>query len=254
MTPPNSTKPSTMSDYWSHRPAVLPHCSNRTLSHPSFMPLYMTAKGSLYPFQTVPCLSPQEVFYNEPTQWGKRIPNTVANSELELSSFQLNTPPPIVSSREAPKQADPKQREPGSSNVCPLGGLTQGVIQLNGAEILAITCSIELHHKVDVESTSTAEASLWCGDTSGLGEYSGSAAGHDEENGRWSDAELEAAHTLLGGFGVGDEGTGVFQRCPDGGTEEPHSCKPERMEVMLIDAVEIYEEYLIPLPLPFLPI
>ncbi|XP_054656115.1 uncharacterized protein LOC129194766 [Dunckerocampus dactyliophorus] len=254
MTPSNSTK-QTMSDDTSHRAAILPHCSNRTLQHPSFMPLYMAAKGSLYPFQTVPYLSPQEVFYNEPTHWGKRIPNTVANLESELSLFQLNTRPPLVSCCEAPpKQADPKQTD-SSSNVSPLCGPTQAVIQLSWDEILAITCHLKLHHPMEVESTSTAEPSLACGDTRGLGEHSGSAAGEArgdaKEDGRWCDAELEAAHTLMGGFGLGDEGTAVVQRCLDGGTEEPQSCKPEWMEVMLTDAVEIYEEYLIPLSLPF---
>ncbi|XP_061768429.1 uncharacterized protein LOC133560207 [Nerophis ophidion] len=226
------------------RAAVLPPCSNRTLHHPSFMSLYMAAQGktrpkvqgSEGPSQTVPCLSPPEVFYNDPTLWGVRIPNTVANLESQLSFFQLNTRPLLVSSFEAPPmQADPKRTHLSSANVHP------SVIHLSPDELLAIQCLLKLPHQV--QFTNIAEPPVAWRDTNGLG----LAAGDDEENGRWSNAELEAAHTLMGGFVLRDEGTVMLQSLPDGWTEQLASCEPEWIGAILIDAVEIYEEYFIPL-------
>nr|XP_061816061.1 uncharacterized protein LOC133606302 [Nerophis lumbriciformis] len=227
------------------RAAVLPPCSNRTLQHPSFMSLYIAAQGktrskvqgSTGPSQTVPGLSPPEVFYNDPILWGERIPNTVANLESQLSFFQLHTRPPLVSSFETPPtQANPKRTHLGSANVHP------SVIHLSPDELLAIQSLLKLPHQV--QFTNSAEPPVACRDTSGLG----LAAGDDEEDGRWCNAELEAAHTLMGGFLLRDEGTVMVQRRPDGWTEELASCEPEWMEAILIDAVEIYEEYFIPLP------
>ncbi|XP_028973377.2 protein FAM186A-like isoform X1 [Esox lucius] len=95
------------------RQVVQPQFSNRTLNHPSLMPLYMAAMGPAhFPWrphqQPVPVLTPSEFFYTDPTaRPGRRVPNIV--TELQVCEhFQLNTPRPIMSSRPAsPVRPDP---------------------------------------------------------------------------------------------------------------------------------------------------
>ncbi|XP_041739981.1 uncharacterized protein LOC121572122 [Coregonus clupeaformis] len=165
----------------SPRQVVLPPFSNRTLHHPSFLPLYMAAMGSAqYPWrphqQPVPVMTPSEFFYTDPTMHrGRRVPNIVTELQV-FECFQLNTPRPIMSSCPAPLvRPDPFRTQPHPTRD--LGGHTwrrdhphlpitprprplaprprergqsRAVIQLTLEEDQAITNLLKLHHQEPV--------------------------------------------------------------------------------------------------------
>nr|XP_046237642.1 histone deacetylase complex subunit SAP25-like isoform X7 [Scatophagus argus] len=90
----------------SSRRPTLPSISNRTLHHPSFLPLYMTADFALHHTvcddQPIHPIIPAEFFYSDPTMsCGTRIPNIVTELRV-FDCFQLSTPPPIMSACMAP--------------------------------------------------------------------------------------------------------------------------------------------------------
>ncbi|XP_055793000.1 uncharacterized protein LOC129864722 [Salvelinus fontinalis] len=166
----------------SPRQVVLPPFSNRTLHHPSFLPLYMAAMGSAqYPWRphqqpedrtgappplSVPVMTPSEFFYTDPTmRRGQRVPNIVTELQV-FECFQLNTPRPIMSSCPAPpvrpdpfrSQAHPTRdlgghtwrRDPPHLPITPRPrerGRSQAVIQLSLEEDQAITNLLKLHHQ-----------------------------------------------------------------------------------------------------------
>ncbi|XP_063757359.1 histone deacetylase complex subunit SAP25-like [Eleginops maclovinus] len=86
------------------RQHTLPPFSNRTLNHPSFMPVYMAA-GLAHQdgdcSQTVHPLGPEDFFYSDPNVTCGRIPNVVSDLKV-FECFKLNTPPPLMSACPAP--------------------------------------------------------------------------------------------------------------------------------------------------------
>ncbi|KAM7366285.1 hypothetical protein PAMP_015737 [Pampus punctatissimus] len=146
----------------SPRQPVLPPLTSRTLHHPSFLPLYMSAgfthhhKG--FNTQTVLPIIPPELFYTDPSlPCGHRIPNTVSEFRA-FDCFQLNTPPPVMSACFAP----PNRPDPFRSGIHPtrdLGSSTwrihtihpttqprRVILQLTQEEDQAITNLLKLHH------------------------------------------------------------------------------------------------------------
>ncbi|XP_035531735.1 uncharacterized protein LOC118338530 [Morone saxatilis] len=195
------------------RPPTLPPLSSRTLGHPSFLPLYLTA-GYTHPHpdcRDVHPITPEEFFYSDPTmRCGRRVPNSV--SELKVfDCFQLNTPSPVMSACPAP----PTRPDPFRSGPHPtrdLGDLTsfkintlhppvqpsRVVIQLTQEEDQAITNLLKLHHQEPLHSSSGLEVyKPFCSDVQHLSEASSQGQGRC-----WSDTELEAANTLLSGFSL----------------------------------------------------
>ncbi|CAJ1086209.1 uncharacterized protein LOC117807332 isoform X2 [Xyrichtys novacula] len=193
---------------------TLPPLSGRTLCHPSFQSLY-TASGSehhhtqCYNQTSSPIISPAELFYCDPTMsCERRIPNLV--SELRVpDSFQLNSPPPLMSPCIAPPiQPDPFRSAPHPATD--LGGLSVKinslhppvqsrllVLQLTQEEDQAVTNLLKLRHQV--KSDKTIEFHPEPVESNTAGEAS-KARSHGHEGQAWSETELEAANTLLNGF------------------------------------------------------
>ncbi|XP_029311146.1 uncharacterized protein LOC115023921 [Cottoperca gobio] len=156
------------------RQHTMPPFSNRTLRHPSFMPLYMAAGFQHRHIdcinQTVHPIIPAEVFYTDPTMsCGRRIPNVV--SELQVfECFRLNTPTPVMSACLAP----PTRPDPFRSGLHPtrdLGNLTleintphppvqpsRVVLQLTQEEDQAITNLLKLHHQEPLQNEQSITA------------------------------------------------------------------------------------------------
>ncbi|XP_032367225.1 uncharacterized protein LOC116686341 isoform X2 [Etheostoma spectabile] len=208
------------------RPTVPPF-SNRTLHHPSFLPVYMATESRHHTDcnnQTVQPIIPAEFFYTDPTMsCGRRIPNKV------FDCFQLNTPPPVMSACPAP----PTRPDPFRSEAHPtrdLGNLTlkrktihppvqssRVILQLTQEEDQAITNLLKLHHQQPIQSDKTLAALQMVSSSVELNPISflhpdlmdSTSAEEvykpfcsDEQYSRqqgksWSDLELEAANALL---------------------------------------------------------
>ncbi|XP_068612174.1 uncharacterized protein [Brachionichthys hirsutus] len=133
--------------------------AKRTLHHPSFLPLYIAADLGHHRryrnTQTVYPLTPDEMFYSDPVMGsGRRVLNTVR--DLKVDSFQLNTPPPVMSARVAPPaRPDPFRsgthptRNLGSPTLktTPLQPGAPLILQLTQEEDQAITNLLTLHHQ-----------------------------------------------------------------------------------------------------------
>ncbi|XP_043954058.1 uncharacterized protein LOC122820571 [Gambusia affinis] len=210
------------------RQLVLPPISNRTLQHPSFLPLYMptsfyhTFQGDAHPGYP---MSPVELFYTDPTlPCGRRIYNSLSR-KMVFDCSQLNTPPPVMSACVAPASCpDPFRAGPHPTNN--LGSPSwrlQGVhppqvqprfvvIQLTQQEDQVITNLLKLHHQEAPQSkerVAAAQADFPGALKSNPRDFStGSREGANkvfcidasEERQKWSDAEYEAANTLLSSF------------------------------------------------------
>ncbi|KAL6118566.1 uncharacterized protein ACO6RY_03348 [Pungitius sinensis] len=197
----------------SRRPTV-PPLSTRTLRHPSFVPVYVAAAFAHHRTDrrnpTLPVITPAELFYTDPTMSrGRRVP--IVHAELKvLDCFRLNTPPPVMSAFPAP----PSRPDPFRSGAHPtrdLGSLslrvnTAGprrvvVVQLTQEEDQAVTNLLKLHHQEEEEPLRSGEALAGafgplCSEVPRAGE-----AGWLQRGEFWSVLELEAADTLVSGFG-----------------------------------------------------
>ncbi|KAG7496191.1 hypothetical protein JOB18_013864 [Solea senegalensis] len=215
------------------RPVVIP-VSTRTLHHPSFQSLYMAAAFARHHRgcndQTVAPISPAEFFYTDPTM-SYRIPNFV--TELRVTdSLQLNTPPPVMSACLAPPNR-PDPFRSGSHPTRDLGGSewvenpistpvqpSCYVVQLTQEEDQVITNLLKLHHK-ELGQIDETQMEFDGAEESPVNITASFSHSHcqpviltslsDEEHRhkdlglqsklqqgrRWSDAELEAADTLL---------------------------------------------------------
>ncbi|XP_062372158.1 uncharacterized protein LOC134059709 isoform X2 [Sardina pilchardus] len=148
------------------RPHVLTPYSNRTISHPTFMPICQEPLRRWSSTPPVPVMTPLDFYYTDPTlPPGHRVPNIVTKFEA-IEKFQLNTPPPIMSSQLAPRvQPDPflsgahPTRDLGTRSwtldLCrrpqpymtrPQAKGTLEVIQMSQAEDEAITSLLLLRH------------------------------------------------------------------------------------------------------------
>ncbi|TDG99730.1 hypothetical protein EPR50_G00197120 [Perca flavescens] len=223
------------------RQPTVPPFSNRTLHHPSFLPVYMATEFAHHRTdcnnQTVHPITPAEFFYTDPTMsCGRRIPNMV--SELRVSDcFQLNTPPPVMSACPAPPtRPDPFRSEPHPTRD--LGSLTFKIntlhppvqpscviLQLTQEEDQAITNLLKLHHQQPIQSDETLAALQMVSSSVELNPISFlhpdlmdstsaeevykpfcSDEQYPRQQGRsWSDTELEAANTLLSCFSLMEE-------------------------------------------------
>ncbi|KAG8006157.1 hypothetical protein GBF38_005335 [Nibea albiflora] len=153
---------------------TLPPISNRTLHHPSFMPLYVASDFvHHHNLRTVHPIIPAEFFYTDPTASSeRRIPNLV--TEL---------------------------------------GPNQVVLQLSQEEDQAITNLLKLHYQQPRQTDETLTAphmyshpehaqvyEPFCSDV-----QHPSPRGHPQQGKGWSDAELDAANTLLSRFYLMEE-------------------------------------------------
>ncbi|XP_074479534.1 uncharacterized protein LOC141760545 [Sebastes fasciatus] len=224
------------------RQPSLPPFSSRTLHHPSFLPLYLTAGFGRHHTdlsnQTVHPIIPAEFFYTDPTMsCGRRVPNIVSDLRV-FDCFQLNTPPPVMSTCLAPPtRPDPFRSAPHPTRD--LGSLTvkinpllrppvqpsRIVLQLTQEEDQVITNLLKLHHQEEpVRSDDTLTASqmdlnpipflhpelmasasageayepFFCSDV----RYPREASLQLQQGRCWSDTELEAANTLLSCFSL----------------------------------------------------
>ncbi|KAI3376390.1 hypothetical protein L3Q82_016878, partial [Scortum barcoo] len=157
------------------RQTTLPPFSSRTLQHPSFLPLYMSAGFTPHhthsSIQTaVHPIIPAEFFYTDPTlSCGRRTPNIVTELRV-FDCFQLNTPPPLMSARPAPPtRPDPFRSAPHPTRD--LGGLTLAIkalrpqvqssrviLELTQEEDQAVTNLLKLHHQEPLISGGTLDA------------------------------------------------------------------------------------------------
>ncbi|XP_026209046.1 uncharacterized protein LOC113157670 [Anabas testudineus] len=240
--PVKSTMSCSRGHFSTPRRPVLPPVSNRTLHHPSFLPLYMAADFHHRDCDglTVHPIIPAEFFFTDPTLGcGRRIPNTVTDLRV-LDCFQLNTPPPVMSATLAP----PNHPDPFRSGPYPtrdLGSSTwrmptryrrvqpsHFVLQLTQEEDRAITNLLKLHHQSPIPSAETLSAAqMGFSNVAGSQQDSNSRLflqgpadltpvyrplGSDgrcprevEQRRGWSDAELEVADTLLSCFILSDD-------------------------------------------------
>ncbi|XP_041925526.1 uncharacterized protein LOC121689625 isoform X2 [Alosa sapidissima] len=153
-------------------PPVLTSYSNRTISHPTFMPICQEPLRRWSATPPVPVMTPMDFYYTDPSlPPGHRVPNIVTKFEA-IEKFQLNTPPPIMSSQLAPRiQPDPflsgthPTRNLGTRSwtldLChrpqpymtrPQAKGTVEVIQMSQAEDEAITSLLLLHHSFGATS------------------------------------------------------------------------------------------------------
>lgn len=131
-----------------------------------------------------------------------------------LECFQLNTPPPVMSSCIAPPvRPDPFRSVPHHSRdlgsptlkvnpLLPPAQLCQVVIQLTQEEDQAITNLLKLHHKEPPLSNKTIKAPLKHSHSTLVqnqpeSTHSSSDGQHSRETSCWSIEELEAANALL---------------------------------------------------------
>ncbi|KAL3046380.1 hypothetical protein OYC64_004398 [Pagothenia borchgrevinki] len=216
----------------SPRQPTLPPVSNRTLTHPSFMPLYLAAG---FTHQHADCasltvlpLGPAELFYSDPTLTCGRIPNVASDLRL-IECFKLNTPPPIMSPCPAPPPCpDPFKFGPNPTrnlghltleinNLQPAVQKGQVVLQLTQEEDQAITNLLKLHYQeepLQMDETLTDFTSVnpnsFCHpetiDFTAAEEVSNPFLSDPQypretiefQQGRcWSETELDAANTLL---------------------------------------------------------
>ncbi|KAK5602774.1 hypothetical protein CRENBAI_026679 [Crenichthys baileyi] len=212
--------------------AVLPPISNRTLQHPSFLPLYMPTRfhhhfhGDSHPGYPV---TSAELFYTDPTlPCGRRIYSSVSG-KMVFDVSQLNAPPPIMSACVAtPNRPDPFRAGPYPINnlgspswkiqsIPPPQVQLRVVIQLTQQEDQAITNLLKLHHQEAPQS----KESIIPGHTDFPGAVMSNprhfnTASLDgatkvicidalEEGGKWSEAEYDAANTLLSSFNQMDD-------------------------------------------------
>ncbi|TKS92865.1 hypothetical protein D9C73_027148 [Collichthys lucidus] len=206
--------------------SILPPISNRTLYHPSFMPLY-AASGFMHyhDCQTLHPIIPEEFYYTDPTEsCGRRNPNFVTELTV-LECFKLNTPPPIMSTRPAPPTR-PDPFRSGAHLTRNLGSFTfkidtphrpvqpsQVVLELTQEEDQAITNLLKLHYQEPRQTDETLTAPHMdshpvraqvyepcCSDV-----QHPSLRGHSQQGRCWSGAELDAANTLLSRFNLMEE-------------------------------------------------
>ncbi|XP_019951330.2 uncharacterized protein [Paralichthys olivaceus] len=201
------------------RPPVVPSVSSRTLQHPSFLPLYLAAgfarQHGGWVNHTVQAITPEEFYYTDPTaSWGRRIPNMVTDFGF-YDCFQLNTPPPVMSACLAPPNcSDPFG--PGPHPTRDLGSpkwktnpvhlpvqSSRAILQLTQEEDQAITNLLKLHHQEPGPGDETPTEEV-CQSSFGDGQHpSQDDFGDQLQEGRyWSEAELEAADTLLSRFSL----------------------------------------------------
>ncbi|MED6286218.1 hypothetical protein CHARACLAT_003601 [Characodon lateralis] len=211
--------------------AVLPPISNRTLQHPSFLPLYMPTRfdhhfhGDGHPSYP---MTPAELFYTDPAlPCGRRIYSSLSG-KMVFDVSQLNAPPPIMSACVAtPNRPDPFRAGPYPINnqgspswkiqSIPPQEQLNVVIQLTQQEDQAITNLLKLHHQEALQS----KESIIPGHTDFPGAVMSNprhfnTASLDgatkvicndalEEGGKWSEAEYDAANTLLSSFNQMDD-------------------------------------------------
>ncbi|TMS02394.1 hypothetical protein E3U43_007934 [Larimichthys crocea] len=206
--------------------STLPPISNRTLHHPSFMPLY-AASGFMHHHnsQTLHPIIPAEFYYIDPTESsGRRNPNFVTELTV-LDCFQLNTPPPVMTARPAPPTR-PDPFRSGAHLTRNLGSLTfkidtlhrpvqpsQVVLQLTQEEDQAITNLLKLHYQEPRQTDETRTAPHMDSHPEPAQVYEPccsdvqhpSLRGHSQQGRCWSDAELDAANTLLSRFCLMEE-------------------------------------------------
>ncbi|XP_010769410.1 uncharacterized protein [Notothenia coriiceps] len=210
----------------SPRQPTLPPVSNRTLTHPSFMPLYLTAgQHADCASLTVLPLGPAECFYSDPTLACARIPNVVSDLRV-FECFKLNTPPPVMSPCPAPPPC-PDPFKFGPKPTRNLGHLTleinnlqpavqkgQVVLQLTQEEDQAITNLLTLHYQEEPsqmdETLTSVNPNSFCHpetiDFTAAEELSNPFLSDLQYPGEtiefqqgscWSETELDAANTLL---------------------------------------------------------
>uniref|UniRef100_UPI0037E7FA49 uncharacterized protein n=1 Tax=Semicossyphus pulcher TaxID=241346 RepID=UPI0037E7FA49 len=201
------------------RQPTLPPLSSRTLHHPSFVPLYMVSGFERRRTdQTVhPVIIPAEFFYTDPTMsCGSRITNIVSDLTV-FECFQLNTPPPLMSTCPAP----PPRPDPfrcGPHPTLDLGSLTlktnnlrppaqpgRLVLQLTQEEDQAVTNLLKLHHQELEHSDETVLVHPERSEAAPAFKPLVQRPREGGNQGRWSDTELEAADTLLCGFSLREE-------------------------------------------------
>ncbi|XP_041636144.1 uncharacterized protein LOC121505074 [Cheilinus undulatus] len=188
------------------RRPTLPPFSNKTLHHPSFQPLYVVSSQAHHNQTVLPIITPAELFYTDPTMaYGRRIHYSVGQLKV-LDCFQLNTPPPLMSACLAPTaRPDPFRSAPhptmdlGSLTLkvnSPLPHVQQSclILQLTQEEDQAVTNLLKLHHQEAGKSEETIQPL-----------HSSETSVRNNVGRCWSDKELEAAKTLLRGFGLVEE-------------------------------------------------
>ncbi|MED6259939.1 hypothetical protein ATANTOWER_017964 [Ataeniobius toweri] len=206
--------------------AVLPPISNRTLQHPSFLPLYMPTRfdhhfhGDCHPSYP---MTPAELFYTDPAlPCGRRIYSSLSG-KMVFDVSQLNAPPPIMSACVAtPNRPDLFRAGPYPINNLgspswKIQSIPPVVIQLTQQEDQAITNLLKLHHQEALQS----KERIIPGHTDFPGAVMSNprhfnTASLDgatkvicndalEEGGKWSEAEYDAANTLLSSFNQMDD-------------------------------------------------
>ncbi|XP_054880437.1 uncharacterized protein LOC129354911 [Poeciliopsis prolifica] len=185
-------------------------------------------------------MSPVELFYTDPTlPCGRRIYNSLSR-KMVFDCSQLNTPPPLMSACVAPSsRPDPFRAGPHPTNN--LGSPSWRlqsmhppqvqprfvVIQLTQQEDQVITNLLKLHHQEAPQSkerVTAAKADFPGALKSNPRDLStGSLEGANkvfcidasEERQKWSDAEYEAANTLLSSFQQAEDLIGNAAMPPD---------------------------------------
>ncbi|XP_062300451.1 uncharacterized protein LOC134005542 [Scomber scombrus] len=192
--------------------------------------------NSPFGFRRVLPITPAELFYSDPTMHcGRRIPNTVSEFRA-FDCFQLNTPPPVMSTCVSPpNRPDPFRSERHS--IRDLGSSTLRAQIIHSTTQPRITNLLKLHHHeplqrdesltaLNVDSSGGEEPLEYNRDSSsGCGHPDSNSAEESEkffysdvEHPRaagfvselqkercWSDTELEAADTLLSHFSLMEE-------------------------------------------------
>ncbi|XP_035004344.1 uncharacterized protein LOC118102340 [Hippoglossus stenolepis] len=193
---------------------VVPPLSSRTLQHPSLLPLYLAAGFARlhggWDNHTVHAITPEEFYYTDPTvSCGRRIPNMVTDFGF-YDCFQLNTPPPLMSSFVTPSYSpDPFRtgphptRELGSPdwNMNPTHlpvKTSRAILQLTPEEDQAVTNLLKLRYPEFGSDDETPTKEVYQ-PSFGDGKHpSQDDFGNKLQEGiYWSEAELEVADTLL---------------------------------------------------------
>ncbi|XP_015234981.1 PREDICTED: uncharacterized protein LOC107087757 [Cyprinodon variegatus] len=170
-------------------------------------------------------MCPEELFYTDPTlPCGKRI----YNEKVVFKCTQLNTPPPIMSACVAPpNHPDPFRAGPhpiynlgtpdwSTGSIRPRVQPRFVIIQLSQQEDQVITDLLTLHHQEAPQSKeciSAAHIAFPAALKSNPGDLNTSleeankviCTDAPEEGQSWSDAEYEAANTLLSSFNLVDD-------------------------------------------------
>ncbi|XP_062240525.1 uncharacterized protein LOC133950291 [Platichthys flesus] len=217
---------------------VVPPVSSRTLQHPSLLPLYLAAglarhhggwdnptgestsvrqlhaaaqhlshSGVSSP---VHAITPDEFYYTDPTgSCGTRIPNMLTDFGF-YDCFQLNTPPPLMSSCVNPSnRPDPFSLGPHPTrelgrldwNMNPIRlpvKTSQAIIQLTPEEDQAVTHLLKLRYQEFGPDDETPTKEVYQPSSRDGKHQSQEDLGNKPQAGiHWSETELEAAETLL---------------------------------------------------------